>query len=535
MREVDHDLGLLPEIPNDKVQHIVRQRLNKFKDEVQRILDGSSASNQNRFHGKWTKLCQQFLRATAFMRPRCICEHPSDMDREVISLDDSDTESHRSLAGNKRLREASDTPTPKRQRFNDGAIPLNFPSTPLKPLGPPQSPRPRNTIKSENGQSHWHPSPAVRNQKPESFGPFFQRYLELGFHAMSIGDIKRSIETHGRTGVPDFVSHKVREDFALDAIEPWNLPLATFIENTFTMLRSQILSTLSSILEKHQNTSLLKRSQDFIEEFLKKHEDQQRATLMEFYETEKSGLFTINVDAFNQHKSEALKALRTHRRNRRLDCYVAKNFQTGRFKDDGTGTKEAAAREKFKKEITDTMLGPDPFETELDVAAYIRGYYDTARLRFTDFVCANMKSRYFQKIAKEIDYLLERKFELDNGDGKFLTNFYITELRANQALGEMICQELLEGNAATAQRRNMLKKKKQQLTEFSIGLEQLQNTSEEDEPEYSEATSGGMNGYVNGNETHINGDYTPSPRRNSNSTIHRTEHQKTEDDQILYL
>ena len=63
MREVDHDLGLLPEIPNDQVQHIVRQRLNKFKDKVQRILDGSSASNQNRFHSDWTKLCEQFQRA----------------------------------------------------------------------------------------------------------------------------------------------------------------------------------------------------------------------------------------------------------------------------------------------------------------------------------------------------------------------------------------------------------------------------------------------------------------------------------------
>jgi hypothetical protein len=88
----------------------------------------------------------------------------------------------------------------------------------------------------------------------------------------------------------------------------------------------------------------------------------------------------------------------------------------------------------------------------------------------------------------------------------------------------MICQELLEGNAATAQRRNMLKKKKQQLTEFSIGLEQLQNNSEEDESEYSEATTGGVNGYANGNGTHINGDSIPSSRRNSNSTIHRTEH-----------
>ncbi len=117
---------------------------------------GSLALNQNRFHNKWTQQCQQFRRATAFMRPRCICEHPSDMYREVISLDNSDTGSHRSYAGNKRLRKASGTPTPKRQHFNDGPIPLNFQTGRFKRDGTGTRRRQRETsARRKSLIQHW--------------------------------------------------------------------------------------------------------------------------------------------------------------------------------------------------------------------------------------------------------------------------------------------------------------------------------------------------------------------------------------------
>jgi hypothetical protein len=41
-------------------------------------------------------------------------------------------------------------------------------------------------------------------------------------------------------------------------------------------------------------------------------------------------------------------------------------------------------------EIGDEQLGPDPFKLELEVAAYIRGYYMTAGLHFVDSVCLSV-------------------------------------------------------------------------------------------------------------------------------------------------
>ena len=136
---------------------------------------------------------------------------------------------------------------------------------------------------------------------------------------------------------------------------------------------------------------------------------------MEFYNTEKGGLFTINEDAFNLHKHDALETLRETRRKIRVDCY-ANRYHRNKYNND---ERDTAAREDFKSKVKDEQLGPDPFDRELDVAAYIRGYYTTARFRFTDSVCANMHTRHFQKISRGVNYLLEEKFGLDQGDGKF--------------------------------------------------------------------------------------------------------------------
>ena len=71
-REVDEQLALLPEVPTDKVQHIVRRSLHEFSNRVQALVKSSSTSAYS-FHSEWKRLCQQFLKATEAMRPGCNC------------------------------------------------------------------------------------------------------------------------------------------------------------------------------------------------------------------------------------------------------------------------------------------------------------------------------------------------------------------------------------------------------------------------------------------------------------------------------
>ena len=449
--QVDEELSRLPETPNDKVQHIVRQRLMKFSQSAKDLLDGNSVSQNNRFHLQWTTLYGQFQKATEVMRPGCVFTTPFDMPKVVINLDESDDDGasrHSSSTATKRPNDGSPNDSfGKRQRLQ---------TTPTRPGG--------SFIKREAGFTTPQRPAALKRFKPSEFGPFYQDYLTLGQSALTLVDIRQSIAERGRAGMPDFDNYKIREDYALVAVNPWKYPLETFIDHTFRLVRLELQSMLRSVLQSYEQTGLYRQSKDILEKFLLRQETEQRAISMEFYKTESAALFTINQGAFDLHKAEALAILQQQRRNRRVDCFM-KNHPESEFKN-------ADAREAFKNKVTDADLGPDPFAKELDIAAYIKGYYTTARLRFVDSVCANMMSSYFGKIKEQLSYLLEDELGLDRGDSES-SNLCDNQQVANNIPGEAKCQQLLEGNEEIAIKRVALKKKRKQLLEFSSVLEKL--------------------------------------------------------------
>ncbi|KAK0121145.1 hypothetical protein ONS96_011324 [Cadophora gregata f. sp. sojae] len=473
-REVDEQLALLPEVPNDKVQHIVRRELHEFSHRVQNLVTSSSTSAYS-FHSEWKLLCRQFLKATEVMRPGCICRASSDEDVGVIVLDD-ESDDGRSVSvassplnrkrgldgdqhGDKRFTGSNIRP---RAAHNDRESSISL----LAAQQVKQEDRtPRRMINATPRRSA-----NFRSFKKEDFGPFYEGYLDAGSGALRIMDIRASIEAHAVTGIPGYVSHQVKVDYALTAIAAWKGPLHTFIDYTFQGLRKAILSTLESVLEKYIHTELYRSSRKLIEKFLDDKEKEQRQITCEFFETERTSLFTINDDSFNQYQREALDALTAQRRKIRLDCYVSKQIQSGAKVND---------EEKFRNSITDQQLGPDKYMEELKVAAYIRGYYTTARLRFTDTICANMNARYFQSIKRGVIDYLENNLGLNEGDS------------------EQKCRDLLESNAEVSARRNSLKLKKAQLHEFTKVLNKLKAEFNSNDGVDSDEEMEGYNSAVN--------------------------------------
>ncbi|PVH87753.1 P-loop containing nucleoside triphosphate hydrolase protein [Cadophora sp. DSE1049] len=493
-REVDEQLALLPEVPNDKVQHIVRRELHEFSNRVQSLVTSSSTSAYS-FHSEWKKLCQQFLKATEVMRPGCNCRASSDNDTSVIVLDDEsdDDMSVASSPLNRKRGHDGDQNGDKRLKANNAKprAPTNNRESSISLLAAQQVKQedrtPRKMINATPRRSA-----NFRKFKKEDFGPFYESYLDAGSGALSIMDIRASIEAHALTGIPGYVNHQVRVDYALAAVSAWEDPLKTFIDYTFQALRKGILSILESVLKKYIHTELYRSSKKLIEKFLGEQEKAQRKITQEFFETERLSLFTINDESFNQYQREALEALTAQRRKIRLECYVAKQIQSGAKIND---------EEKFKNSVTDQQLGPDRYTKELKVAAYIRGYYTTARIRFTDTICANMNARYFQTIKRGVVDYLENTLGLNEGDS------------------EQLCRDLLEGNAELTTRRNALKLKKAQLLEFARVLNQLKvefnkdGDNGDDEMEgYNAAANGSsqLNGYHRSDG--MNGrDYAESP------------------------
>ena len=412
-REVDEQLALLPEVPTDKVQHIVRRSLHEFSNRVQALVTSSSTSAYS-FHSEWKRLCQQFLKATEAMRPGCNCRAKSDKDTGVIVLDDEsdDDMSVASSPLNRKRGHVGDQHADKRLKANntrprastsnrESSVSL-FAAQQVKQ----EDRTPRKMIKATPRRS-----PYFRNLNPEDFGPFYQDYLDAGSGALSIMDIRASIEAHAVTGIPGYVNHQVKVTYALAAVAAWDDPLKTFIDHTFQALRRSILSILESVLQKYIHTEVYRSSKKLMEEFLEEQEKDQRKTTWEFFETERLSLFTINDGSFNQYQREALEALTAQRRRIRLESYVAKQIQNGAKIND---------EEKFRNSVTDQQLGPDKYLEELNVAAYIRGYYTTARIRFVDTICANMNARYFQSIKRGVVDYLENSLGLNEGDSKCL-------------------------------------------------------------------------------------------------------------------
>jgi hypothetical protein len=223
---------------------------------------------------------------------------------------------------------------------------------------------------------------------------------------MSLQDIEKAIHDHSLFGRPEHFNHKVTEEYALTSISAWEDPLKTFLDHTFAMLRREIHEVLARVLKNHKDTELYKRSVRIVDGFLHHHEVIQREKSEKLLEMEKAALFTINDQEFARHKKDALDCLRVARRKIRVAAYVdSLPRPNGKERD----------RDELMNKVQDKDLPGDRFWRELDAAAYIRGYYTTARLRFTDSVCANINVSLFQAVKKGLKFMLETQLRLDDG------------------------------------------------------------------------------------------------------------------------
>jgi hypothetical protein len=194
-------------------------------------------------------------------------------------------------------------------------------------------------------------------------------------------------------------------------VAPWEKPLKTMMDITMKMLRDQVDMILSDVLLTWQQTQLFKQSRQHLTTFFDGFEKSQLAETTALYKLETYKLFTINTVAWEAYRQEEGAALRKMRRTVRARAYVNKDLKMRRK------TLDDAAFRKAVSDVKDEQLGKDPFETEIEVAAYVRGYYKTAALRFVDGVCLSIHGKMFKNAKTEINYFLQKKLGLDKGNG----------------------------------------------------------------------------------------------------------------------
>lgn len=472
-RDVDQQLSDCPDLPESDMLNIVTRLLAQVSNDIQNLVNGDLFGLATSFQNDWTTLCDQFRDLILHIKPKVTVSHESDHATEVIDIISDDDEPSQ-----------PSTPSRKRPSGNEQAQ-LQSPSQRQRTS---QSPHPQHRViqtpptglKRENGLMQAPPPPllgrSTASRRSQFAGTAWQSVENLGKGFTNLAEISRTILSTTRPGLPGLVNPKTYNDLCLQSVASWKFPLDIFINQTLRMLRQQLENILKKRLGVYEQTQLYHAAGTYLHKFLDDHMEEQRKCLNELFELETYRSFTVNRAAIFENQASELRNLQQIRRTVRARAFVEKQIRLGQKKRllmEMTMDERNKEMSKRASEIKDEQLGPDPFKLELEVAAYVRGYYMTAALRFVDGVCLNVHGNLFRKISQSIFYHLETELGIAGSADGMITPV-LTISRANEnTIGEEACRNLMEEDATTGRKRRELKQEKQRLSAFSERLTRL--------------------------------------------------------------
>ncbi|KAI9645108.1 hypothetical protein NHQ30_005842 [Ciborinia camelliae] len=445
------ELKGLPELPNHNVQLHVTRLLHNFSQEVQNLMNNEHNLSDATFHGEWTKLSRQFYQLILHNKPKITVSDPSDVLKvDVINLDDDDGDVELvNVPG--RCFESVSVPESNRKR-PQGEMTTDETSSTAGNQTP-------NGVKSET------PNPRTpRKIAHPHLNPFrntiFEQHAHYGKGFATIADIRKKIENHTYMGLPDMVNTPVYKHFCEKSVKGWLQPTQLLLMGVIDLLRSEIQKIVVKNLGPYQQTGLYRESTEIITKWIDKELlINQRDALDALYGLETYTPFTINQEGIQKRKQIEKLELQQLRHRVRAIRWVEKEIYCGHKKMKAKpAEREAYYQEKKKavEQVTPEQLGKDPFEKEIDVAAYIKGYYVVAANRYIDSVCISVNNRLFRHVKEKVEDLLENELG---------TNHHVT--------GIARCQQLMEENDEVGARRRKLQTELKALEDFEIRFERL--------------------------------------------------------------
>ncbi|KAK4444520.1 P-loop containing nucleoside triphosphate hydrolase protein [Podospora aff. communis PSN243] len=389
---IDDQLSSYPVMP-DNPEMEIRTSLDIFSREVRdRVL-------QQDFQSRWDFSCMEKLREKIIaLKPKYNVRDPKKVaappqiitprpngSREVIDLCDSPPTARSSPAPARNTKRAAPEneqlpPDPKRQR------------------------RPSASHFKQEGEDE----PAM----PLAI-PFFSAPIRRPT-TKSLADIRALIRRNAVPGQPGLVSTSVYQPLYIEAARGWERHLVVFINETLNYIQAEIMEIMERSFGNLKNTACYRESREHMNGFLQHLRAELTSQLLRLYNLESQRLFTKDEESLNRNKAQEKKKLVRHRHLIRWSTLNEGNDNPPVRREDEM-TEEERAKEAQEIEKQKAKMSPDPYEPELSVAAYVRGYYLTASNRFVDNVAINVMSGLFPQIAANIKMYLPDKLGLMGG------------------------------------------------------------------------------------------------------------------------
>ncbi|KAK3693234.1 hypothetical protein B0T22DRAFT_35840 [Podospora appendiculata] len=392
LSKIVEDLSKYPDPPLNPELEIMRSLENFANSVKERVL-------HQEFESRWDRdTVEPFKASILKMKPVFNVAEP----RNAIDLDNANGMSGSSRAG-------SVTPTPARKRplVNDS----RQPSTPKRV-------RTAASLRIDAVRGGESPSPVGQRQGTFAPSPLSSMASTniggrlLGPRSMSMLELRERIKQNAIPGQPGLVPATVYAPLYLNAAKRWKGPLDAFVKRTFDLLKDVIKAILDKSFGPLENRTVHKESTRHMNAFIDRCQKELQAEVDTIYNLETQRLFTKDEKTLKIHTDEERFALNRHRYYHRIAARQ-EELVVERIPIFDELTEERQSQEKLKIEKEMNRLGKDSFEQELEVAAYVRGYYVTAAGRFIDSVSIRIISGLLPKLADDVGSSVSKNLGMD--------------------------------------------------------------------------------------------------------------------------
>ncbi|OAA57100.1 dynamin family protein [Niveomyces insectorum RCEF 264] len=379
------------------------------------------------------------------LKPRYFVKHESspllnrvDINGRIDLTHDDDSTS---------LQSASPAPTDaRRRRFAEY---LDGQQDSLLPVTPSKRARGEAAVKSE-AQTDYSP------------GSQMFRSSQTRPPAKTLQAVRDIIASKSKPGMPGIVTEDVYNSLCMEAVKPWLGPLHRLVDKVYTLLDTKLYEILYDALGNLRERLIFKMALSILKKFLVDRLDSVRRTLLAHYNLETRKFFTLDSESLARHERAEAKILARHRHHHRMVAYLG---DKGADRPPPRPWEEMAEEERLREEARMNQeavkLGPDPFKAELDVCAYVRGYYLTASTRFIDTCTLHV----FSGLVPDV---------IDT-----LSKWYIdTELGVFDGTTPQSFIDLMEEDAGTSEKRNALKEDRRRFELTMESIERLENSTQ---------------------------------------------------------
>lgn len=442
LHRITIELGKLPELPHN-VELVVQSSVMEFGELARSELRPAE------FSKRFGSLPDDFRNCLIEMKPKFTLTDRTDTPIVEISDEDSDTGSTHTVTPTSKRRTMAPPTTPaKRQRLGlaTGASPFDGQSANGSNDG-------RNgSIKAEDrrGSLTPRPLPAPRALFPEPFSQF----SKVGRGFRTLRGVSEEIRAKTRAGMPDIITEEVYNDLCREAMQPWDGPTSAFLKQIMRLLQDMLDAALRKSFDRLSKRLIYQESRKLLKEYLEERRHETQAALDIVYRLERYGLFTINREAFDRcRKDEAivLNRFRHHMRMRAAGYSDGKQPIPWEALND-----EKRSLDERRRENELSKIGPDPFQREMEVVSYVRGYYRLAALRFADAVALHITNGMLPEIQRQLPHYLDERLGL----------------RGNDAAS--IYEKLMEEDTQTATKRETLKGEREKFVKALASIEGLE-------------------------------------------------------------